>query len=129
MSRFQYPPNIEIVRVPCTGRVNPLFILKSLQRGADGVLVAGCYPGECHYSTGNLYARRKFLMLKSLLEYLGLEKGRLQLAWLSSAEAERFVKIAKETIESVRKLGPAKKLVKKKFATERHRKTQKNNEK
>ncbi len=115
MSRFQYPPNIEIVRVPCVSRVNPLFILRSLQHGADGVLVAGCYPGECNYSTGNLYARRKLLMLKSYLEYLGLEKGRFQCAWLSSAEAERFVKIAKGTIESVKKLGPAKKLVRNKF--------------
>jgi len=113
VSRFQYPPNIEIVRVPCTGRVNPLFILKALQRGADGVLVAGCYPGECHYSTGNLYARRKFLMLKNYLQYLGFEKGRLNFAWLSSAEAERFVKIAINTVEVVRKLGPAKKFVKK----------------
>jgi len=113
VSRFQYPPNIEIIRVPCTGRVNPLFILKSFQHGADGVLVAGCYPGECTYSTGNFYARRKFFMLKRYLEFLGIEKDRFHVAWLSSAEAERFVKIAKNTIESVKKLGPAKRLVKK----------------
>jgi F420-non-reducing hydrogenase iron-sulfur subunit len=115
VSRFQYPPNIEVVRVPCTGRVNPLFVLRSLQRGADGVLVAGCYPGECNYSTGNLYARRKFMILSRYLEFLGLEKGRFHVAWLSSAEAERFVKIAKNTIESVKKLGPAEKLIKEGF--------------
>jgi len=112
VSRFQYPPNIKIIRVPCAGRVNPLFLLRALQHGADGVLVAGCYPGECTYSTGNLYARRKFFMLKHYLEFIGVEKGRFNVAWLSSAEAERFVKIAKNTIESVKQLGPAKKLVK-----------------
>ncbi len=74
--------------------------------------MAGCYPGECNYSTGNLYARRKFFMLKHYLEFLGIEKGRFNVAWLSSAEAERFVKIAKNTIKSVKELGPAKKLVK-----------------
>ena len=88
-------------------------MLKSLQQGADGVLVAGCYPGECNYSTGNFYARRKFFMLKRYLEFLGIENDRFHVAWLSSAEAERFVKIAKNTIESVKKLGPAKRLLKK----------------
>jgi F420-non-reducing hydrogenase iron-sulfur subunit len=92
-----------------------MFILRSLQHGADGVLVAGCYPGECNYSTGNLYARRKFLMLKRYLEFLGIEEGRVNFAWLSSAEAERFVKIAKDTIEKVREIGPTKKLVKNKL--------------
>jgi F420-non-reducing hydrogenase iron-sulfur subunit len=112
VSRFQYPPNVRIIRVPCTSRVNPLFILRALQRGADGVVVAGCHPGECHYSVGNLFARRKFAVLKDLLESLGMEEGRVNFAWLSSAEAERFVKIAKEAIEKVKALGPAKRMVK-----------------
>jgi coenzyme F420-reducing hydrogenase delta subunit len=89
-----------------------MFILRALQRGADGVVVAGCHPGECHYSVGNLFARRKFGVLKDLLESLGIEEGRVNYAWLSSAEAERFVKIAKETISKVKALGPAKRMVK-----------------
>ena len=72
-SRIQYPPNVRVIRVPCSGRVDPLFILASLQKGVDGVLVSGCHPGECHYLTGNYSARRKFALLKKLLEYAGLE--------------------------------------------------------
>ena len=89
-----------------------MFILRALQRGAAGVVVAGCHPGECHYGVGNLFARRKFAVLKDLLESLGLEEGRVNFAWLSSAEAERFVKIAKESIEKVKALGPASRMVK-----------------
>ena len=89
-----------------------MFILRALQRGADGVVVAGCHPGECHYTSGNLFARRKFAVLKDLLESIGLEEGRVNFAWLSSAEAERFVKIATATIDKVRALGPANSLVK-----------------
>ena len=103
---------MRIIRVPCTSRVSPGFIIRALQRGVDGVVVAGCHPGECHYSTGNLIARRKFIVLKDLLEYAGIEPGRVNFAWLSSAEAERFVRIVKETVERVKKLGPAKHLVK-----------------
>jgi coenzyme F420-reducing hydrogenase delta subunit len=89
-----------------------MFILRALQRGADGVVVAGCHPGECHYGTGNLFARRKFAVLKDLLESLGMEEGRVNFAWLSSAEAERFVKIARESIDKVKALGPASRMVK-----------------
>lgn len=113
MSRFQYPPNIRIIRVPCTSRVNPVFVLRSLQKGADGVLVAGCHPGECHYSTGNMYARRKLLLLRNLLEHIGMNRDRVSFAWISSAEGEKFAKVARETVEKVKKLGPAQKIVKK----------------
>jgi len=89
-----------------------MFVLRSLARGVDGVLVAGCHPGECHYSTGNMYARRKLLLLRSLLEHIGIERDRLSLAWISSAEGEKFAKVARETVEKVRNLGPATKLVK-----------------
>lgn len=89
-----------------------MFILRALQRGADGVIVAGCHPGECHYSVGNLLARRKFGVLKDLLESLGIEEGRVNFAWLSSAEAERFVKIVNASIEKVKSLGPAGRMVK-----------------
>jgi coenzyme F420-reducing hydrogenase delta subunit len=89
-----------------------MFVLRALARGADGVLVAGCHPGECHYSTGNMFARRKLLLLRNLLEHVGIEKDRLSLAWISSAEGEKFAKVARETVEKVRQLGPAKKLAK-----------------
>ena len=77
VSRMQYPPNIRVVRVPCSGRINPLFIVAALQNGADGVLVSGCHPGDCHYLSGNLVARRKFNTVKDLLSYVGIEPGRV----------------------------------------------------
>jgi len=111
-SRIQYPPSIRIIRVPCSGRIDPLFILASLQKGADGVLVSGCHPGECHYLTGNYSARRKFALLKSLLEHMGLEEGRVQFSWVSASEGVRFAKVVEEVTARVRALGPANKLLK-----------------
>jgi coenzyme F420-reducing hydrogenase delta subunit len=113
ISRIQYPPNVRIIRVPCTGRINPFYIVKALQEGADGVLVSGCHPGECHYISGNLVARRKFLMLKSFLNYIGVEGDRTIFTWVSASEGDRFAKVIKGVTEKVRALGPAKKLVKK----------------
>lgn len=110
VSRMQYPPNVRIIRVPCAGRVNPLFIIKALQEGADGVLVSGCHPGDCHYQSGNLYARRKFIMLKKLLEYVGIEEGRVQFSCVSASEGGKFAELIKETVEEVKKLGPQTKL-------------------
>ena len=112
ISRIQYPPNVRIVRVPCSGRVNPLYIIKSLQHGADGVLVSGCHPGDCHYISGNYYARRRFTILKDLLETVGIEPGRVNFSWVSAAEGEKFSRIVTEVIEKVKALGPAKRLVK-----------------
>jgi F420-non-reducing hydrogenase iron-sulfur subunit len=111
-SRIQYPPSIRIIRVPCSGRIDPLFILASLQKGADGVLVSGCHPGECHYLTGNYSARRKFALLKSLLEHMGLEEGRVQFSWVSASEGVRFAKVVEEVTARVKALGPANKLMK-----------------
>ena len=113
VSRFQYPPNIRIIRVPCSGRVSPPMILKALQQGVDGVLVSGCHPGDCHYSSGNFYARRKLVLLKRLLEHVGLEPDRVQFSWVSAAEGEKFSNVVREVTEKVKKLGPATKLVKK----------------
>ncbi|MBE9569779.1 MAG: hydrogenase iron-sulfur subunit [Proteobacteria bacterium] len=111
-SRIQYPANVRIIRVPCSGRLNPFFILASLQHGIDGVLIAGCHPGECHYLTGNYSARRKFALLKSLLEYAGLEEGRVQFSWVSAAEGVKFAKVIAMATEKIKALGPAKRLVK-----------------
>jgi coenzyme F420-reducing hydrogenase delta subunit len=112
ISRIQYPPNVRIVRVPCTGRINPFYIIRALQEGADGVLVSGCHPGECHYLTGNYHARRKFAMLKRFLNYLGLEADRTMFTWCSASEGERFAQVIKGVTAKVRELGPAEKLVK-----------------
>lgn len=112
ISRIQYPPNVRIVRVPCTGRINPFYIVRALQEGADGVLVSGCHPGECHYLTGNLCARRKFAMLKKFLDYIGIEADRTTFTWCSASEGERFAKVVRGVTEKVRSVGPAKRLVK-----------------
>jgi F420-non-reducing hydrogenase iron-sulfur subunit len=112
VSRIQYPPNIRVVRIPCSGRVNPMFILKSLQNGFDGVLVSGCHPGDCHYISGNYVARRKFAVLRAVLEFMGLEPGRVRFSWVSAGEGEKFAHVVTEVTEDVRKLGPARKFVK-----------------
>lgn len=112
VSRLQYGANIRVIRVPCSGRINPLYILKALQNGADGVLVSGCHPGDCHYISGNLAARRKFILIKNLLEYVGLEPERVQFSWVSASEGQRFAALINKVIADVKKVGPAKKLVK-----------------
>lgn len=112
ISRIQYPPTVRIIRLPCSGRVNPFYIVKALQEGADGVLVSGCHPGECHYITGNLSARRKFAMLKSFLSYIGIEADRTIFTWVSASEGEKFANVIKGVTEKVRALGPAEKMVK-----------------
>jgi len=112
VSRIQYPDNVRVIRVPCSGRVNPMFLLRALQNGADGVLVSGCHPGDCHYISGNLVARRKFALLKELLEYVGIEPERVQFTWVSASEGGRFAAVVEKVVEEVRKLGPNGKLVK-----------------
>jgi coenzyme F420-reducing hydrogenase delta subunit len=112
VSRIQYPSNVRVIRVPCSGRINPFFIVASLQHGVDGVLVSGCHPGDCHYLSGNYSARRKFALLKSLLEFVGIEEGRVQFSWVSAAEGGRFAEVIARVTETVRSLGPAEKLIK-----------------
>ncbi len=108
ISRMQYPPNIRVIRVPCSGRINPMFIVKALHMGADGVLVSGCHPGDCHYLTGNYAARRKFALLKSFLEYLGIEPERVRFSWVSAAEGEKFQHLVNEVVRGVREIGPVR---------------------
>jgi coenzyme F420-reducing hydrogenase delta subunit len=112
VSRIQYAPNIRIVRVPCSGRINPVFLLRALQNGADGVLVSGCHPGDCHYISGNLAARRKFALLKELVRFAGIEPERIQFAWVSASEGGRFAAVVEKVVGLVRSLGPQTKLVK-----------------
>ncbi len=106
-SRMQYPPTIRIIRVMCTGRLSPAFILKAFAEGADGVLVAGCHPGDCHYVTGNYKAERRIKLLKEVLDDVGIEKERLLLRWISASEGERFANTVKELTNKIKKLGPS----------------------
>jgi F420-non-reducing hydrogenase iron-sulfur subunit len=107
VSRIQYPPNLRIVRVMCSGRIHPALILEAFRNGADGVLVAGCHLGDCHYISGNYLAKNRVLMLKKVLEQLGLEPERLRLEWVGASEGDRFAKVIKDMTEEIKKLGPS----------------------
>lgn len=107
-SRIQYPPNIRIIRVMCSGRVDPTFILEAFKNGADGVLVAGCHlPSDCHYLTGNFQAEKRMLLLKNVLSELGLEPERLRLEWISASEGEKFAAVVRNMVSTLKKLGPS----------------------
>ena len=112
VSRFEHPACTRVIRVPCSGRISPKFILAAFRQGADGVWVSGCHPGDCHYIEGNMYARRKFALLKNLLEFTGIEPGRLHFSWISSAESTKYVEVINQVIEAVRALGPSQRFVK-----------------
>ena len=107
-SRLQYPPSILPIRVMCSSRVDPLFIITSLLRGADGVLVGGCHPGDCHYIKGNYYTRRRFAMLKTIMENFGLEADRIRLSWISASEGPRFQQVITEYTDKIKSLGQNK---------------------
>ena len=109
-NRLNYPADVKIIRVPCSCRVNPMFILRAFQRGADGVILCGCHPGDCHYTTGNYYARRRMTLLFSMLGYLGIEKERTRVEWVSAAEGAKFAQTMNEFVEAVTKLGENKRL-------------------
>ena len=103
------PANLTVVKVMCSGRVDPQFVLKAFSEGADGVLVLGCHPGDCHYKEGNYKALRRMKLFEKLLAQFGIEKERFKLDWVSASEGEKFSKVTKEFVEDVRKLGPIKK--------------------
>lgn len=105
-SRLEYPPTVRVIRVPCSGRVNPQFIVRAFQKGADGVLVAGCHPGDCHYSTGNYFTRRRLQVARRFLEYLGIDPRRLRITWVSASEGQKFADTVREMTEELRALGP-----------------------
>ncbi len=108
VGRFKMPPTMRIIRVMCSSRVNPLFILNAFLRGADGVFIGGCHPGECHYGTGNYHARRRVAMLNSIFETLGLEMAdRLRLSWVSASEARRFAEVVDEFNGQIEEQGPS----------------------
>ncbi|MBS7640925.1 MAG: hydrogenase iron-sulfur subunit [Candidatus Bathyarchaeia archaeon] len=107
VSRIQYPPNIRVIRVMCSGRVDPIFILEAFKNGADGVLVAGCHlPADCHYLAGNFKALRRVLLLKRVLKEFGIEPERLWIEWISASEGDKFAKVVSEMVKEIKKLGP-----------------------
>lgn len=105
-ARKLYAPNVRIVRVMCSGRVDPSFVLKALSLGADGVLIAGCHPGECHYIEQNMKTMRRFAMLRHTLRQLGVEEERVRLVWASAAEGNKFAEAVDEMTADLRALGP-----------------------
>ncbi|NQU96955.1 MAG: hydrogenase iron-sulfur subunit [Chloroflexi bacterium] len=105
-SRMHHAPNVHIVRLMCSGRVEPTFIVSALKNGADGVLIAGCHPGDCHYTDGNLKTQRRIPLLKKMLAQMGVEEERVKLAWISAAEAPDFVRLVNGFTEEIRQLGP-----------------------
>lgn len=109
-NRLNYPTNVKIIRVPCSCRVNPMFILRAFQKGADGVIICGCHPGDCHYTSGNYFTRRRITLLYSMLDFLGIERNRTRLEWVSAAEGAKFAAVMNQFTEDVRKLGPNRRL-------------------
>ena len=107
VSRIQYPPNIRVVRVMCSGRIDSSFILEAFKDGADGVLVAGCHlPSDCHYISGNFKALRRVTLLKKVLKEFGVEPERLRLEWISASEGDKFATVVRDMVEEIKKLGP-----------------------
>jgi F420-non-reducing hydrogenase iron-sulfur subunit len=106
VTRLKMPPNVVPIRVMCSSRVDPLFLLRAFLDGADGVLVAGCHPGDCHYRTGNYYTRRRFAVTRRVFEELGLEANRLRLSWISAAEGARYAQVVKEFTGAIAAVGP-----------------------
>lgn len=107
-ARMKYPPNLRVIRVMCSGRVDPNFILDALSHGADGVLVCGCHPGDCHYVEGNYKCRRRLPITVKLVEGMGVDPRRVRLEWVSASEASRFTEVVTEFTEQIRALGPLK---------------------
>lgn len=107
-SRMKYAPNVRVIRVMCSGRVDPTFVLTAFQEGADGVLICGCHPGDCHYHEGNYKCLRRYHLLQKYLQQMGIHKDRLRLAWISASEGKQFAELADEMTKTVKELGPCR---------------------
>jgi F420-non-reducing hydrogenase iron-sulfur subunit len=105
-SRLKQQSNARLIRVPCTGRIDPVFIIKAFEKGADGVLVSGCHPNDCHYNTGNFHARRRWIFFRQLLDFVGIDSSRLYFSWVSASEGKKWVDVVDGVINSVREKGP-----------------------
>jgi F420-non-reducing hydrogenase iron-sulfur subunit len=106
INRNQYPPNIRMIRVMCSGTIDPLYVVKAFKEGVDGVFIGGCHPGDCHYQNGNYKTQRRIILLKRAISEIGLDPRRIRLEWISAAEGQRFAKVITEFTEEIKKLGP-----------------------
>jgi len=106
VSRMQYPPNVRIIRVMCSGRVSPELVVKALRSGADGVVVLGCHIGDCHYISGNHRTKKRMAILRGLLTYMGVDPRRVRLEWVSASEGDRFAQVVTEVTREIKELGP-----------------------
>ena len=105
-SRLNMASNVRIIRLPCAGRIDPLFIIKAFERGADGVIVSGCHPADCHYTSGNYHARRRFAVFPDLMEFIGVDPRRMTFSWVSASEGAKWRDVVDEAVKNVRELGP-----------------------
>ena len=105
-SRLQMPSNVRVIRLNCSSRVDPLFVMKAFERGADGVIISGCHPGDCHYSTGNYFTRRRFAIFSELLDFMGVDSRRLTMSWVSASQGGKWRDVVSKAITQVKELGP-----------------------
>jgi coenzyme F420-reducing hydrogenase delta subunit len=106
-SRIKYAPNVRIVRFPCTGRIDYNLVLKAFERGADGVIVSGCHPNDCHYTSGNFHARRRWIVFKQMMEYMGIDMRRVKFSWVSAAHPPPWADVVNTKVQEIRSLGPS----------------------
>jgi len=106
-SRIEYPTNIRVIRVMCSGRVDPVFVLTAFREGADGVMVTGCHPGDCHYVKGNIMMERRFRFIKMALQHAEIEPDRFRIEWISASEGEKFATLIKSMVDKIKELGPS----------------------
>ncbi|OFY64969.1 MAG: heterodisulfide reductase subunit MvhD [Bacteroidetes bacterium RBG_19FT_COMBO_42_7] len=105
-SRIKYASNVRIIRFPCTGRIDYMLLLKAFDEGADGIMISGCHPNDCHYTSGNFHARRRWIMFRSLCDFMGIDTRRIIFSWVSAAEGARWAEIVNSSVASIRELGP-----------------------
>ena len=106
-TRLKYAGNVRVIKLPCTGRIDFMFLVRAFEQGADGIMVSGCHPGDCHYNEGNYYARRRWRVFRDLLNILGIERDRVTFSWVSAAEGDRWGKVIDEFVQQITDLGPS----------------------
>ena len=105
-SRIKYAPNVKILRLPCTGRIDFMLLMKAFAEGADGIIVSGCHPNDCHYTSGNFHARRRWIVFRNILDTLGIDTRRIKFSWVSAAEGAKWAEVVNTTVEEIKALGP-----------------------
>lgn len=105
-SRIKYSTNVKIIRFPCTGRIDFMILMKAFENGADGIIVSGCHPNDCHYSTGNFHARRRWIVFRNLLNFTGIDTERIQFSWVSAAEGFKWADVVNNTVKKIKEMGP-----------------------